>query len=190
MKHIPAIRIIAVASLFVLAGCAGQPSGPTVVSAEDSGTGLTTIYTVPGYNTHLIDNTEECRLWARNRQSRNTRPCVGEAPTCGEPVNAGQVNVITVTEPDAQEASVSGAIGNGNLVTEGFYRVPVEHTVQDTTFALTRLVAREGCDLLVVGDEEWITLRNTGGAGRNYRYLRVQWGSQAHAGDASQQTAP
>jgi len=189
-------RLLLIASALFLSACAGQQGlhNDGTSAATDamgaSGGPYTEIFTEPLFNASLIDNENQCRLWARNRDGRNTRPCAGEVPTCGAPVKAGHVDLVRVEESGGATAVPAAAEDGANLVTEGFYRVPIIHTVQDTTFALTRRVAREGCDLLVVGEEEWIMLRSPGGAGTPIRYLRVQWGTQDSVAPPAATSAP
>ncbi len=141
-----------------------------------------TVIDVPArFQRDLIDESGACRLWARNRDGENMRPCAGEAPTCGAPVEYGEVNVI-----QGGADSDAAQLANGaTLVTPGFYRFLVTKTVQEASQELTRRVAREGCDTLVLGGTEWITLR--GPESRvDYPYLRAQWGSSTAATAASQ----
>ena len=187
-RRIP--KLLAVSTIALTLTGVGALAGADNHSTVEEDTGRTVIFTSPGFNTDLIDDADNCRFWARNRDGRNMRPCTGEAPTCGEPIPFGKIDVIDFNEGSESPGELEGAMGDGSLVTSGFFRVPITTTPKDAQWEVMRRIAREGCDLLVVGDEEWITIRNAAGAGEPIRYLRVQWGTQnpAEAGEA--QTAP
>ena len=163
--------------LFLVA-CASQPateqSGEFTPVQVVTGGEKTVIYPVTGFKSNLLDNDYQCRLWAYGRSGKAIRPCAGEVPSCGAPIPFSEVSVAT--------SEVSH--GSASLVTEGTYRAYIEHTVEDTKRRLAGRIAREGCDLLIVDGEEWISL----GRGNNFRYLQVRWGSTN--GKASDQTAP
>ncbi|MEE4173475.1 MAG: hypothetical protein V2I57_04420 [Xanthomonadales bacterium] len=171
----------------LLAACAGQPTEPSaggfkpieVVHDDDR----TVVYPVTGFKADLLDNEYQCRLWAFGRDGRNTRPCAGEVPTCGAPIPFSQV---TVLNSPAQQGNASTAltVDFPDLVTEGVYRARIQATVQDTTRQLARQIAREGCDLLIVEGEEWVSLERR----HRVRYLQVRWGSKDSA--ALDQAAP
>lgn len=175
----------------ILAACAGQPTGPSAdpstgaftpvkVAYDDDGT---VVYPVHGFRAELLDNEYQCRFWAFGRDGRNMRPCAGEAPSCGPPIPFSQVTVLDSFSPGGNEAD-QRSVDAPSLITEGTYRARIEATVQETTRDLARQVAREGCDLLVIEGEEWVSFFR----GNNYRYLRVRWGSTA--GSAEDQVAP
>ena len=160
-------RLLTGATALVLAACAsqsdtGQADGFTPVEVVTGGE-TTVIYPVTGFKSKLLDNDYQCRLWAYGRDGRAMRPCAGEVPSCGEPVSFSNVSVV-----NAGSAPVAAT-----LVTEGIYRAYIEHTIEDTKRQLASRIAREGCDLLIVDGEEWISLRR----GNNFRYLQVRWGS-------------
>jgi hypothetical protein len=165
--------LLGTAALF-LAACASQPNAEpskdftpvTVVTGGDN----TVIYPVTGFNRGLLDDEYQCRLWAYGRSGQATRPCAGVVPSCGAPIPFSEVSVV------ASEV----AHGPESLVTRGTYRARIEQTVEHTKRQLAVRVAREGCDLLIVDGEEWISL----GRGNNFRYLQVRWGStKAKASD-------
>lgn len=172
---------------FLLAACASQPTAesprdflPVEVVYDDD---RTIVYPVNGFRADLLDNDYQCRYWAFGRDGKNMRPCAGEVPTCGAPIPFSQVTVLSSPAP-RDEATPGVTIDSPSLVTEGVFRARIEATTQDTTRYLARQVAREGCDLLIVEGEEWVSLRR----GNNVRYLLVRWGKKDDV--AMDQAAP
>ena len=171
-------RALLAATFLFLTACASQSTS----EAEDgftpvqvvTGSDKTVIYPVSGFESDLLDNDYQCRLWAYGRSGQAMRPCAGEVPSCGEPIPFSEVSVVTSETTH----------GSASLVTEGTYRAYVQHTVEDTKRRLAGRIAREGCDLLIVDGEEWISL----GRGNNFRYLQVRWGSTN--GETGDQAAP
>lgn len=171
----------------LLAACASQPTGesaggftPIEVAFDDD---KAVIYPGNNFNIDLLDNEYQCRLWAFGRDGKNTRPCAGEVPSCGAPIPFSQVTVMTGPTAGANGASPV-TVDSPKLVTEGVYRARIAATTQDTSRYLARQIAREGCDLLVVESEEWVSIRR----GNPVRYLQVRWGTKASG--AVDQAAP
>ena len=170
-----------------LGACASQPTGesadgfrPIEVAYDDD---KTVIYPVNNFNIDLLDSEYQCRLWAFGRDGRNMRPCAGEVPSCGAPIPFSQVTVVSSAAVD-RATGETVPFGDSSLVTNGTYRARIQATVQDTSRYLARQIAREGCDLLVLEGEEWVSIRR----GNPVRYLQVRWGSTAEG--ALDQAAP
>lgn len=180
-----ATTIFAFTTTLLLTACGGQPVAESDL-AESAGADDQTVIQIPSrFNTGLIDNEDECRLWAHNRNGADTSPCAGEAPSCGAPITFSQVNIIQHTDEDMARTSE----GDAPLVTPGFYRYRITSTVQDATRNLAAQLAREGCDTLILGGTEWVTL--IGPSRRlSYPYLRAQWGSSTGTAPESAQSAP
>ena len=180
------IRTIGLAMITtLLAGaCSMAPEVPSNLGETANAENMTVINVPARFQRELIDESGACRLWARNRDGENMRPCAGEAPTCGAPIEYGEVNVIQ----GGAASDAAQLAGGATLVTPGFYRFLVTTTVQEASQELTRRVAREGCDTLVLGGTEWITLRSPESR-VDYPYLRAQWGSSTTTATAASQSA-
>jgi hypothetical protein len=126
---------------------------------------------VNGFQTDLLDNEYQCRYWAFGRDGKNMRPCAGEAPSCGAPIPFSRV-VVESSTASGEHSSREAGFDDAALVTEGTYRARISSTTQETERYLARQIAREGCDLLVVEGEEWVSLFR----GNPVRYLQVRWG--------------
>lgn len=182
MKRLYAFRMTLGASALLLVACATDRPPPNtdswapveVVRGDDST--YTVVYPVTGFKRALLDDDYQCRVWAYGRDGRAVRPCAGEVPSCGDPIPFSEVTVVT------SEASAKSSV----LVTRGTYRAAIEQTAPDTQRRLAARIAREGCDLLVVDGEEWISL----GRGNNFRYLQVRWGSKDPGRVTGDQAAP
>ena len=162
MKLSRLVPVILTSSAFFLAACAGQqnPAGVKVVQGDEET--KTLIYSFAGYDPRLLDENFQCRIWAYGWRGGNIRPCVDWAPSCGAPIDYADVKVVDTRSSKGADVVGYDALVESDLVTSGFLWVPIKTTRLEAERQLARRVAQAGCDLLVVGSSEWITIRGFG----------------------------